>query len=55
MGVYFITETMGNTEAHDVVPRKEDFRKELNISRKVTHKQFVRVKKIIRILINMNF
>ncbi len=34
---------MGNVEVHDLAPKDGDNRKELNLSRKVTHKQFVKV------------
>lgn len=34
---------MGNYETHDLAPVRDDERKELNLSRKVTYKQFCKV------------
>ncbi len=34
---------MGNTEGHDIKPVRDDVRKELNLSRKITYKQFSKV------------
>ena len=36
---------MGNIEAHDFAPVRPDERKELNLSRKPTYKQYLKVKK----------
>lgn len=35
---------MGNYETHDLAPVRDDERKELNLSRKVTYKQFCKVR-----------
>lgn len=37
---------MGNYETHDLAPVRDDERKELNLSRKVTYKQFCKVQNI---------
>ncbi len=34
---------MGNVEVHDLAPKEGDNRKELNLSKKVNYKQFVKV------------
>ena len=36
---------MGNIEAHDFAPVRPDERKELNLSRKPTYKQYLKVRK----------
>ena len=36
--------SMGNAETHDFAPVRGDERRELNLSRKVNHKQYARVK-----------
>ena len=41
---------MGNVEAHDFAPVRADERKVLNLSRKVTPKQYVKVRLSIRVL-----
>ena len=35
---------MGNIEGHDITPVRDDIRKELNLSRKITYKQFCKVR-----------
>ena len=45
---------MGNVEAHDFAPVRADERKVLNLSRKVTPKQFVKVKQGIITLAQWN-
>ena len=42
---------MGNTETHDFAPVRPDERRELNLSRKVNHKHYSRVKYLDVLLI----
>ena len=42
---------MGNIEGHDINPVRDDIRKELNLSRKITYKQFCKVRTTGNILV----
>ena len=42
---WHVTAAMGNIEAHDFAPVRPDERKELNLSRKPTYKQYMKVRK----------
>ena len=44
---------MGNIEGHDITPVRDDIRKELNLSRKITYKQFCKVRTTDNILIRL--